>query len=400
MHNKFSTSLFSDLTEEEIFYRIFHCSIEHEKPVALWKLPSERNIFALVDLEEESALEEIKIENGLSGFAIQAFDENTKPLFLKPSLLFTTEDKNLKIGSNIKDITKIDFFLKNLESFEKINLPGSGKASKGHIVEKKEYLKNIVSAVKDIDSGKFKKVVVARNKSVQNDKNLNLVNVFLNLCQAYPNAFVSLIYHPLHSAWIGASPELLVQLKNNIFKTVALAGTRAADGYHSISEVVWKQKEIEEQALVNRYIINCFKTLRLREYEDVGPKTVQAGNLMHLKTDFKVDLNEIDFPDLATKMLHLLHPTSAVAGMPKKEAIEFIKNHENFARELFAGYLGPVNIQNETHLFVNIRCAKILKDTSFLYAGAGITQDSDPEKEWQETEIKMNTIGKFLLVES
>jgi isochorismate synthase len=144
--------------------------------------------------------------------------------------------------------------------------------------------------------------------------------------------------------------------------------------------------------LVCRYIINCFKKIRLREYLEQGPKTVVAGNVMHLKTDYEVDMKEVNFPQLGSVMLKLLHPTSAVCGMPLEASIQFLKEQEGYQREFYSGYLGPVNYQNESSIFVNLRCLQLLEGKARLYAGAGVTVDSVPEKEWEETEMKMKSL--------
>jgi isochorismate synthase len=102
------------------------------------------------------------------------------------------------------------------------------------------------------------------------------------------------------------------------------------------------------------------------------------------------------FPQLGSVMLDLLHPTSAVCGMPRKEAHEFLQENEGFDRSFFAGFLGPVNIEGETSIFVNLRTASFNGGRAILYAGAGVTEDSDPEKEWEETELKCQIIGKFI----
>ena len=159
-----------------------------------------------------------------------------------------------------------------------------------------------------------------------------------------------------------------------------------------LAQVPWTQKEIEEQAFVSRYIINCFKKIRLREFEEIGPRTVKAANLIHLRTDYVVDMKALNFPQLGTVMLDLLHPTSAVCGMPKEPALAFLQSHEKFERRFYSGYLGPVNIDQESHLFVNLRCMQIFSDKAILYSGAGTTSDSVPEKEWEETENKMQTL--------
>jgi isochorismate synthase len=91
-------------------------------------------------------------------------------------------------------------------------------------------------------------------------------------------------------------------------------------------------------------------------------------------------------------MLQLLHPTSAVCGMPKEPALQFILDNEKHSRAFYSGFLGPVNVASETHIFVNLRCMQIYTDKAVLYAGAGITADSDPQKEWEETELKCLTL--------
>ena len=200
---------------------------------------------------------------------------------------------------------------------------------------------------------------------------------FQKLCTAYPNAMVSMVSSDATGTWLGASPELLVSFDERAhFKTVALAGTKRVEGGVNIKSVAWNEKEIEEQALVCRYIISCFKKIRLREYEERGPRTVLAGNLLHLKTEFEVDTVATNFPLLASVMLKLLHPTSAVCGMPLENAQQFLKANEGYDREFYSGFLGPINFKNESHVFVNLRCMQVLDETALLYAGAGVTIDS------------------------
>jgi isochorismate synthase len=219
------------------------------------------------------------------------------------------------------------------------------------------------------------------------------VQQFMRLCARYPHAFVSLVYTPKAGIWMGASPETLINVdEHGIFRTVSLAGTQKLSDQTPVSQAVWRQKEIEEQALVSRYIVNCFKKIRLREYEEVGPRTVAAGNLMHLQTDFTVNTQEVNFPQLGTVMLQLLHPTSAVCGMPKEPALQFLQDHEKHSRAFYSGFLGPVNVASKTHIFVNLRCMQLQANKAVLYAGAGITADSDPQKEWAETELKCRTL--------
>jgi isochorismate synthase len=182
------------------------------------------------------------------------------------------------------------------------------------------------------------------------------------------------------------------------FRTMALAATQPFTAEVTPRTAIWRQKEIEEQALVARYIVSCFKQLRLREYHETGPRTVIAGQLLHLRTDFEVDLNAVPFPSLGTDMLRLLHPTSAVGGMPKAAAMQFIDAREGYDRTYYSGFLGPVNVAapGVSRLYVNLRCLQVRPDEAILYAGTGLTADSDPAREWQETEMKLQTISAVL----
>ncbi|MBY0426503.1 MAG: chorismate-binding protein, partial [Cytophagales bacterium] len=248
-----------------------------------------------------------------------------------------------------------------------------------------------------ITQGLFNKVVLSDSKHIIHNQ-LELNNLFLNACASYPDAFVSLVSIPHVGIWLGASPELLVSYSaDQVFKTVALAGTKRIENDTELKNIPWTHKEIEEQAFVARYIVSCFKKIRVREYEEFGPKTVKAGPLAHLKTDFSIDNQVVNYPDLPDVLLELLHPTSAVCGMPKETALDFILKSEKFDRKYFSGFLGPVHMDGNSHLFVNIRCMELMPRGATLYAGAGITEASDPEKEAYEIQYKMDVMGKLLL---
>ena len=201
--------------------------------------------------------------------------------------------------------------------------------------------------------------------------------------------------------WLGASPETLIQQKaNGTFATMSLAGTQSASDQEGNIvpkyDIRWGQKEIEEQALVSRYIVECFKKIRLREYLETGPKTVLAGNLYHLRTDFEVDTVSLNFPELASVMLRLLHPTSAVCGVPKLPSLKFLLDVESHERTFYSGFLGPVQVDGDTNLFVNLRTVRLKNGKATFFAGAGITEDSIPEREWEETELKCDTLLKII----
>ena len=260
-----------------------------------------------------------------------------------------------------------------------------------------DYIDLVNKGRKGIVDGQFEKIVPSRSRRVSLPNEFDLVTAFRNLGQLYPLAMVSVFSSPLSGTWMGATPELLVSVdKYQCFHTEAVAGTQPYKEGTDLGSVTWTQKEIEEQALVERYIISCFKKIRLREFDEHGPRTAVAGNVLHLKTDFEVDTVATNFPQLGSVMLHLLHPTSAVCGMPLEVSLRFLKEHEGYERQFYSGYLGPVNIQQESHLYVNLRCMQLFQQEAILYAGAGVLADSDPEKELKETQLKMNTLLRII----
>ncbi|NBB22622.1 isochorismate synthase [Runella sp. CRIBMP] len=370
---------------------------------ALWRLPLQKDKHLIINFGTDIPKTKMMLEDLPPGFAVSPFLnlEGEDALFIKADLHIRFDETGEPVSetypstesSSAKEAWENECRNVSLVTQNERNVSEFPTNSSEEF-----HLQSVKEALKAIEAGEIQKVVLSRTKHVALPDSFSVTGIFERLCNKYPNAFVSLVYLPhLNQIWLGATPETLVSVdRQGIFRTVALAGTQSA--FDESGQMIppkqapWTQKEIEEQALVSRYIISCFKKIRVREYLEEGPKTAVAGNLMHLRSDYAVDTKAINFPELGTVMLGLLHPTSAVCGMPKLPALEFIQAHEGYDREFYSGYLGPVNIDNETHLFVNLRCMKISNGMATLYGGGGITEDSVPEKEWQETELKCRTL--------
>ncbi|HYG39696.1 MAG TPA: chorismate-binding protein [Cytophagales bacterium] len=380
----------------DTFQALYNTSVKLDLPVAIWKLPNQ-TAWELIIGEKTIELDSPQIELLEPGFIVNKFRNRglKKSLFIKAKFYISNDFIDYSLIETLLGKTFTEFFYKELSAIKKriqFNI---------YLIENKrnetlEFKNRVERAVEEINQGAFQKVILSRRKEINFSEEVDHISIFEKLSQQNGNAFTSLVSIPEIGVWMGASPETLICIKDNIFSTCSLAGTQQFKENVRLKDVLWSQKEIEEQAFVSRYIINCFKKIRLREYIEEGPKTVPAGKLLHLKTEFKVDMEEVDFPILGTQMLELLHPTSAVCGMPHEPAFEFILSQENFDRELYAGYLGPVNINNSIGVFVNLRCMKIEGQKAILFAGVGITEDSDAEKEWLETEMKFGTLLNVL----
>lgn len=416
-----TTSSFFDANREgnkldsfQFIKKMWCTAIAQNLGVALWREPSTDNLQLVIDLSQKTRLVEADLEELPAGFLMHKFEKqfeenskknNSRAYFLEAHLYFDSSTdfivENISSKNKTKEEfaelnqTKKQFFetLKQLQNEKDCKTPYFYPKNIPTATTKETHKKAVDKAIKAMQNEEFQKVVISRNKFIDLDANFDALNAYHKLEQTYKTAFVSLVSIPLVGTWMCATPELLVsQDKNGIFRTMALAGTQSGKEVTELKNALWRQKEIEEQALVSRYIINCFKKIRLREYEEIGPKTVRAGNLLHLRTEFLVDTRQERFPQLATVMLELLHPTSAVCGMPKEITTQFILENEGYDRGFYAGYLGGINFKNGSSLYVQLRCMQLLENQAILYAGGGITADSDTNKEWQETEMKCQTI--------
>ncbi|NEM97550.1 chorismate-binding protein [Pontibacter burrus] len=378
--------------------QVVNAALASGLPVAVWRLPLGAATHACISFDKAFQVEHPELENSPFGFLFSPFVVGEQPsVFIKADITYSSGTGLLQFSDAVTQTQKQEFIVA-LESAETTNYSWHLNSSEAIHQQTEAGFKNAVTeAVKTIEGGQMEKVVLSRTAAKPLPADFNLVDAYSLMLEAYPRAFATLVSVPGTGTWMGASPEILVTIDpEKIFRTVALAGTQPAINGEPVGNAIWRQKEIEEQGMVERYVLSCFKKLRLREYTEVGPRTIVAGNLMHLRTDFSVDLKEVDFPTLGTDMLHLLHPTSAVCGLPKEPALNFILAHEGYGRSYYSGYLGPVNSPDGTHLYVNLRCMQLQKDQAILYAGAGITAESNAAKEWQETQHKMQTMLKIL----
>ena len=370
--------------------------------VALWRKPKSNFLQVIIDTTGKTKRVSPQLEELPAGFIVHPFldQEDKQAIFLKANTYFKVDlNQHWEEQKEMLPPVKNQYPQKDTSSVIREHLVAWQRSEEEHqplATSKEEFVALVEKGIAAIEAGQLHKIVPAKTKIVNLSEDFDLVNALRNLLAAYPNAFINFFHIPGLGSWLGATPEILIQTKGTAFYTMSLAGTQKAQGDNPLKNVAWTQKEIEEQALVSRYIVDCFKKIRLREYEEHGPKTVVAGNLLHLRSDFKVDMKATNFPQLGSVMLDLLHPTSAVCGMPRREAFDFLSQNEKFDRSLFAGYIGPVNVEEETSIYVNLRTARLLGKQAILFAGAGVTEDSDPEKEWEETEMKCEIIGRHL----
>jgi len=390
-------SLLSRYSVFDSLRAIWNTAVELQAAIAIWRKPRSTDLNVLIDFSSQRQAISLDIDGGTSGFAVSPFQtQGGKNAFLlQPHLHISLRDDGPAILSDAKTP---DAYWQTLE-IHLNNFKQGFEAYTGQqpnlktCTDKFHFLKCVNKALKLITSGSIEKIVIAHAFSQPLGNQFDLMHLLSKLSAEHPDAFTSLISIPKVGTWMGASPELLMEVSaTQQFRTVSLAGTQVYPAHLPLSEAVWKQKEIEEQAMVSRFIIAQFKSIRLRAFEETGPRSVRAGALIHLKSEFYVNMQALPYSEPSNMMLRCLHPTSAICGMPRHTAQAFISSHEGFNRGLYGGFLGPVNINKESQLYVNLRCMQLSHSHVTYYAGAGITHASIAEKEWQETQLKSKTL--------
>lgn len=265
------------------------------------------------------------------------------------------------------------------ETFSSLNFTNASTA-----VSKNEFISYVELCKNKIEQGKCNKIVAARYESMALPQGFSF-NQFVSLVtQEMPSAYIS-VYQGEKGTFISASPELLLSLVNENAETVALAGTALWDKREELG-----LKEKEEQDFINLH------SKAILEQMDKSVKTspkqvIKAGNLAHYCntltfTSHRSELNAL---------LSSLHPTPAVGGYPMQSALSFIIQNEPIKRGFYAGFSGIVS-KNYSVLSVNLRCAYFENKSAYLFAGAGITNESKAEKEWVETENKIKVMANLI----
>ena len=332
-------------------------------------------------------------------FVVFSFPESNRLVaFLQKSEQLHTVDNLTENGFVFApfDYKDSSFFIpendsENLEcEFIKSNIEINPIAVSNDIEEKNRYIKLLNKTIEAFKRQKANKIVISRKKDFIL-KDFSIEKLAETLFSAYPTAFRYIWYHPKTGLWCGATPETLVQIENNSFKTMALAGTQP---FLNKASVFWGIKELEEQQLVTDSIIDSLQ--RVTSVLKVSnPHTYQAGSLLHLRTDITGVLK--NGKATLTTITTALHPTPAVCGSPKKFAKAFILENEGYNREFYTGFLGPIFERGQSaSLMVNLRCMKIEGNIAHIFVGGGITLGSKPEEEWNETQNKMQTMLQVL----
>ena len=319
------------------------------------------NLGALVYLPGEKKIEKYDAD------CMEAFEDIDAYWMKREGLMFYPFDRSKQaffFGKNVVEKQVKEFDLSPNDSLSQI-----------------EYETSVSMACDAMSRGGIDKVVLARNEILEG--NYSSQQAFQNAVKKYPESYGYYV-NIGPEQWVGASPELLMHYEEGVLYTVALAGTKSLD--ESFTD-----KEEEEQAMVCDFIEDKLTAVGIAGYTKSETTEALFNTIKHLKTTYTVTCTE----DKALELLKHLQPTSAVCGLPRDKSFAFIQEFETMNRSFYSGVTGVMR-KNSATFFVNLRCMRFYEGKVELFAGAGITKDSLPASEWEETEKKIATIKELL----
>ncbi|HKK19560.1 MAG TPA: isochorismate synthase [Opitutales bacterium] len=256
------------------------------------------------------------------------------------------------------------------------------------------FQKSVVQALESICKGEFEKIVLARGIELEADRPWQPLDALNRLRERFGSCFTFSYGGGGGRSFIGATPERLLQIRDGRLLTEAIAGSaprgkNASEDAKLARDLLDSEKDLREHACVRDSILRRLEQAGIEGIAERHPRILPLANVQHLHTPIHAGVGESVH---LLEVLSEMHPTPAVGGTPREAAVPRIRELEQMERGLYAGVVGWFNHLNEGEMVVGIRSALIDGNRAKLYAGAGIVEGSDAEKETRETELKLNAL--------
>lgn len=253
------------------------------------------------------------------------------------------------------------------------------------------YERAVAVAVDRIRRGMLRKVVLARTIRVEAGRTLDPRELLKRLRAVEPDGYSFAVDIGEGRTLVGASPELLISRFGEEIRANPLAGSapRAGDPVQdreNAERLGTSAKDRQEHAIVVEDVFRALHPLCRELTHDREPQLLATANVWHLSTRFRGALKDPGITSL--DLVRALHPTPAVCGEPRDDAMRTIRELEPVPRGAYAGAVGWMDATGDGVWALALRCAEISGSTARLFAGAGIVADSDPASELDETERK------------
>ncbi len=255
----------------------------------------------------------------------------------------------------------------------------------------------VEEAIGAIAQGDLSKVVLSRSVVVTTEQAPSAFDLVDHLRAAYPQCYV-FVWQIGDSAFIGASPELLLEKSGGAVRVNPLAGSaRRGEGEaddRALGEALMHSaKDREEHQLVVEDIAARLEPHVADLQIPAQPSLRRMATVQHLSTEIVGSANGSLQP---LQLVNVMHPTPAVGGTPRAAALAFVDKVEGIDRGWYAGGIGWLTVGGDATFAIPLRCALMSHRTAHLYAGAGIVAESRPEAELDETRLKFRPMLSVL----
>ncbi len=260
-----------------------------------------------------------------------------------------------------------------------------------------EWASSVAKAVDAIRSGDLDKVVLARSVIVNSTEPVAILRVFRALVERYPQCY-NFAWKSGDSVFIGASPELLADVRGSNLISNPLAGSaRRGEGEFDDESIGYallsSDKDREEHRLVVDDLARRLGSLTTEMTVPSTPSLKRMATVQHLSSEIHGTLrDDVGILDV----IAMVHPTPAVGGVERDAALRFIDEVEQIDRGWYSGGVGWINGRGEGAICIALRCGLIHDGRTHLFAGAGIVADSQPEAELAETRLKLRPLFDLL----
>lgn len=244
-----------------------------------------------------------------------------------------------------------------------------------------------------IAEGQLKKGVLVRNINKSTENTMDPLSLFKKACEEYPRMMVSLFSTPVSGTWLICSPQILLEkVSKEIYHTTAIAGAKPLADI----DKEWPKRVLEDIDDVKDDIVKTLNTFSYNIKVE-GPKTIRAGNLLHLKYDI---IFELVFPRAFGVIGRILHPSPVACGIPRDIAYQMIIDLNSYNiqyRHYSGGTFGPIAVGDDTKLFVSLHSMLIhSKHKTTIYDCLSIYENSDADEKWIETKEKLDSMLKLI----
>lgn len=249
-------------------------------------------------------------------------------------------------------------------------------------------IEEIRSAIAD---GRFEKIVAARRSRVEFESDVDPVTVLGRLSEGLRWS-TRFLFRAERTCFLGATPERLVLRAGSRIATEALAGSIGL-GDDQAERLLASGKDRREHDFVVLEILRKLRELGLEPEAPVEPSVRTLREVLHLRTPIRA---RSDRAPHVLRLVEALHPTPAVGGVPTADAIDWIVSREDAPRGWYSGPVGWFDAAGDGEFAVALRSCLVEGREAWLYAGAGIVHDSDPDREYDETELKQRSLLRAL----